>query len=88
MRMRKLLGFVTALAMSASVFGALPLAASVETTAASVKMTYVNADAADTSYGEIAAGSTAIAGYNKISGGQVALANSSWGVNYINLSSG
>lgn len=83
MRMRKLLGFVTALAMSASVFGALPLAASAQTQAATVKMTYVNADAADTNYGEIAAGSTAIAGYNKISGGQVALANSSWGVNYI-----
>lgn len=46
----------------------------------SVKMTYVNYDDADTSYGEV---STAIAGYNKISGGKVVMVNTDWGADYI-----
>ena len=54
-----------------------------ETLDATVKMTYVDYNNADTSYGEIAAGSTARTGYNKISGGSVGFSNTSWGVNYI-----
>lgn len=50
---------------------------------ATVKMTYVDKNNAETSYGEIAAGETARTGYNKISGGSVAFANEGWGVNYI-----
>ncbi|MDE7419673.1 MAG: Ig-like domain-containing protein [Muribaculaceae bacterium] len=48
-----------------------------------VKMTYVNKNDADKAYGEIAAGETAEAGYNKISGGSVAFANEGWNVNFI-----
>ena len=50
-----------------------------------VKMTYVNGsdDAVDTSYGEIPEGEPAYCGYNKISNGEVALANKGWGVNNI-----
>ena len=49
---------------------------------APVKMTYVSGTDADagTSYGEV---TTAYCGYNKISGGQVALGNKGWGVNNI-----
>lgn len=50
---------------------------------ATVKMTYVDYNNADTSYGEIAAGETARTGYNKISDGSVAFAYTSWGVNFI-----
>ena len=52
-------------------------------TEAVVKMTYVDYNNSTTAMGEIAAGETARTGYNKISGGSVALANSGWGVNYI-----
>lgn len=51
---------------------------------ATVRMTYVNGsdNAADTSYGEIAAGNAAYCGFNKIStNGVVNLANPDWGVN-------
>lgn len=54
-----------------------------EESPATVKMTYVNYDAPDTSYGEIAAGETAKAGFNKISGGAVNFGNTGWGVNYV-----
>lgn len=54
-----------------------------EETPASVKMTYVNLDAPDTSYGEIAAGETATAGYNKINNGTVDFGMTIWGANYI-----
>ena len=58
-----------------------------DTGAAVVKMTYVNYSDADTSYGEIAAGSTAEAGCNKLTGTSpsqtVDFYNTSWGVNYI-----
>ncbi len=50
---------------------------------ATVKMTYVDYDNADTSYGEITAGSTAISGYNNISNGSVGFGNTSWNKNYI-----
>lgn len=50
---------------------------------ATVKMTYVNYDAADTSYGEIATGESASTGYNKISNGSVAFANTKWGMDCI-----
>jgi hypothetical protein len=53
------------------------------TASAPVKMTYVDYNNPDTSYGEISAGNTAKSGCNKISGGQVGLYNSDWGVNYI-----
>ena len=53
------------------------------TASAPVKMTYVDYNNPDTSYGEISAGNTAKSGCNKISGGQVGLYNSGWGVNYI-----
>ena len=45
-----------------------------------VNMTYVDADAPTTAFGEV---TTAVGGYNKISGGTVAMANSAWGVNKI-----
>ena len=47
-----------------------------------VKMTYVSGSDADVdvSYGEV---TTAYAGYNKISGGAVNLANKGWGVNNV-----
>src|SRR5574344_278212 len=51
-----------------------------ETATATVHMTYVNYDKPTTSYGEIAAGSTAESGYNKISGGSVSFPNTSWNV--------
>jgi len=54
-----------------------------EESPATVKMTYVNYDAPDTSYGEIAAGETAESGFNKISGGAVNFGNTGWGVNYV-----
>ncbi|MBQ9640140.1 MAG: hypothetical protein IJV06_01040 [Bacteroidaceae bacterium] len=50
---------------------------------ATVKMTYVDYDKADTSYGEIAAGETARTGYNNISGGSVEFKTLGWNVNYI-----
>lgn len=52
-------------------------------TEAVVKMTYVDGSDVSTAMGEIAAGETARAGYNKISSGSVALANSGWGCNWI-----
>lgn len=54
-----------------------------KTTNAVVKMTWVDYNNPDVSQGEIAAGSTARAGYNKISGGTVAFANTAWGENKI-----
>ncbi|MDE5849326.1 MAG: Ig-like domain-containing protein [Muribaculaceae bacterium] len=54
-----------------------------ETTAGDVKMTYVNMDDPDKSYGEIPAGETAQAGYNKISNGTVGFVNTGWEVNNI-----
>ena len=47
-----------------------------------VKMTYISGsdNDLDTSFGEV---TSCPAGYNKISGGQVALANAGWGVNYV-----
>ena len=48
-----------------------------------VRMTYVDYNNPNTPNNEIAAGNTAMSGCNKISGGQVGLYNSSWGVNYI-----
>ncbi|MDE6017468.1 MAG: Ig-like domain-containing protein, partial [Muribaculaceae bacterium] len=48
-----------------------------------VKMTYVNMSDPDTAYGEIAAGETAMSGYNSISSGTVGFGNTGWGVNYI-----
>lgn len=65
------------------------------TTNATVKMTYVDGtncvlkdqteltNRTDEKFGEIKEGDTAIAGYNKISGGKVAFGNDTWGVNYI-----
>lgn len=46
-------------------------------------MTYVDGNNVDTSYGEISAGQTAKAGYNKISGGKVDAAKLTWGVSCI-----
>ena len=48
-----------------------------------VKMTWVDYDNPTTAIGEIPAGETARAGYNKISGGSVAFANTGWGENKI-----
>ena len=50
---------------------------------ASVRMTYVDGNNVDVSYGEIPAGQTAKAGYNKIEGGEVKAAKLEWGVSYI-----
>lgn len=74
-----------------------PAADATQTGAANVKMTYVSgsdgssyedsqgqtftiANNVDTSYGEV---TTAVGGYNVISGGEVRLGNKSWGVNNI-----
>ena len=56
-----------------------------DTGSAIVKATYISGtDAdADKSFGEIAAGEAVYCGYNKISGGAVALGNKGWGVNNI-----
>lgn len=55
--------------------------------AAVVKMTYVNYDAPNTSYGEIAAGSTAETGYNMLTGDYpnqtVDMSYPTWGVDFI-----
>lgn len=48
-----------------------------------VKMTYVDYDNPTTAIGEIAAGETSKAGYNKISGGSVDFGNTGWGENKI-----
>lgn len=48
-----------------------------------VKMTYVDYDQPATAMGEIAAGATARAGFNKISEGSVAFGNTGWGENKI-----
>ena len=48
-----------------------------------VKMTYVNYDKPDNSFGEISAGNLAISGYNGISGGNVVFPRTDWGYNYI-----
>lgn len=58
-----------------------------ETAPAVVKMTYVDQSNPDQSFGEIAAGETAEAGYNKLTGDApnqtVEFVNTSWGVNFI-----
>ena len=66
-------------------FGTMGVAAQTETTNANVKMTYISGsdENVDVSYGEIPYDQPAYAGYNKISGGTVALANKAWGVNNI-----
>lgn len=50
---------------------------------ASVRMTYVDGNNVDVSYGEIPAGQTAKAGYNMIERGEVKAAKLEWGVSYI-----
>ncbi len=50
---------------------------------ATVKMTYIDKNNAETSFGEIAFGQTAKCGYNKISNGSVELTNEGWNVNFI-----
>lgn len=57
--------------------------ASAESSQAGVKLTYVDYNQADVSFGEVAAGSTAQVGYNKISSGTVGFANTGWKVNYV-----
>ena len=54
-----------------------------ETFTADVKMTYVDYNNANTSYGEIPTGSTARSGYNNINGNNVGFAYIDWGVNHI-----
>ena len=51
-----------------------------ETLVPTVKMTYVDYNNADVSYGEV---TTAYTGYNKLSGGSVGFGNTGWGVNRI-----
>lgn len=57
--------------------------ASAESSQAGVKLTYVDMDNPDVAIGEVAAGSTAQVGYNKISNGTVGFANTGWKVNYV-----
>lgn len=57
--------------------------ASAESSQAGVKLTYVDMDNPDVAIGEVAAGSTAQVGYNKISNGTVSFANTGWKVNYV-----
>ena len=57
--------------------------ASAESSQAGVKLTYVDKDNPDVAIGEVAAGSTAQVGYNKISNGTVGFANTGWKVNYV-----
>ncbi len=57
--------------------------ASAESSQAGVKLTYVDMDNPDVVIGEVAAGSTAQVGYNKISNGTVGFANTGWKVNYV-----
>lgn len=74
--MRKITLFLSVL------FMAMVVKAQTESEAA-VKMTWVDYNNPTTAMGEIPAGETARAGYNKISGGAVAFANSGWGENKI-----
>ena len=48
-----------------------------------VKMTYVNYNEPERSFGEIPANSAAVAGFNNLSEGNVGFGNIGWGVNYI-----
>lgn len=57
--------------------------ASAESSQAGVKLTYVDMDNPDVAIGEVAAGSTAQVGYNKISNDMVGFANTSWKVDYV-----
>lgn len=57
--------------------------ASAESSQAGVKLTYVDYNQADVSFGEIAAGSTAQVGFNKITSGTVDWGNVGWNVNYV-----
>lgn len=54
-----------------------------ETATATVHMNYVDYSNSSTASGEIATGSTAKTGYNKISGGSVGFGNTEWNFNYI-----
>jgi hypothetical protein len=83
MNFKKTVSAFAALTMAISVFASFGVTANAETADATVKMTYVNYDDSSTSYGEIAAGETATTGYNKISSGSVAFANTGYGVDYI-----
>lgn len=57
--------------------------ASAESSQAGVKLTYVDMDNPDVAIGEVAAGSTAQVGFNKISNGMVGFGNTSWKVDYV-----
>ncbi len=79
---KKLLSLLTAVTMAASAFSALIVPASAEDTPTTVTptMTYVNQAAPDTALGYV---TSAVTGFNKVSGGSVGFGNTSWGVNYI-----
>ena len=79
---KKLLSLLTAVTMTVSAFSALIVPASAEDTPTTVTptMTYVNQSAPDTALGYV---TSAITGYNKVSGGSVGFGDTSWGVNYI-----
>ena len=73
------------IALAAFCLGGISAYAQNQTGMATVKMTYINGsdDNVDVAYGEIPAGEPAYAGYNKITGGKVELANKGWGVNNV-----
>lgn len=73
--MRKFFTLIAAALMS--------VCASAESSQAGVKLTYVDYNQADVSFGEIAAGSTAQVGFNKISDGTVGWGYVGWNVNYV-----
>lgn len=70
---------IAALALVATIGGGSAQAENTTITP-TVKMTYVDGSNTTTAAGEVAEGHV---GYNKISGGKVAYANTGWGVNYI-----
>lgn len=85
MRLRKLISGIAALTVASSAFAGLAITVNAATTTVTPVMTYVDYDNAYTAYGLIAAGNTAKTGYNKISNGSVAFANTGWGCNWITL---
>lgn len=83
--MKKLLSTLLSLSLFASTISVPVLTQAAENSITTVapQMTYVDYDNADTAIGYIADGSTARAGYNKISDGTIGMGNTGWGENKI-----
>lgn len=85
MNTKKILSLFLSASLFAPTFGVPVFAQSTEanTSIITPQMTYVDYDDADTSFGYIAEGDTAVTGYNKFSEGTISMANVGWAVNKI-----